>query len=332
MKEAGGCLQHRGANEDLGGHPHQGQHWGHPALEQQEAGARLRRMEARARLRNSPPSSPGLDESRITAVEGSPLHSLQRRAQLGGFDGTGREARAAEASAAGGGSLLIGERLLAGLGDPSLAGGGGGLAAGEAVDRAREERRGRRRWLSDRLWHTASTASAAALMGLDSPTEAALLRLRAAAAGGNMEAMQFAVDDAEAVVARSYDRPHSVTDEEMSILDGTVGGGSQGLAELTACLHDVKLRMTTYERQRMMLLEAEVAAGDADGGGVAWGLTQDEAESGGGDGAAVSALQARFASLGWGAPPPVDGSMSGSPGAARGGSPSPGRGGRGDEI
>jgi hypothetical protein len=36
MKEAGGCLQHRGANEDHGGHPHQGQHWGHPALEQQE--------------------------------------------------------------------------------------------------------------------------------------------------------------------------------------------------------------------------------------------------------------------------------------------------------
>jgi hypothetical protein len=35
MKEAGGCLQNRGAHEDHGGHHHH-QHWGHPALEQQE--------------------------------------------------------------------------------------------------------------------------------------------------------------------------------------------------------------------------------------------------------------------------------------------------------
>lgn len=290
--------------------------------------ARLRRMEARARLRSSPPASPGLlDESRITAGAGSPLHSLQTRAQLGGFSAAALSARSSS-SAAGDGSPLIGERLLAQLGDPTLAGGGHATVstAGAAVDRAREERSGRRRWLSDRLWHTASIASAAALMGLDSPTEAALLRLRAAAAGGNMEAMQFAVDDADAVVARSYDRPHSVTDEEMNVLDGTIGGGGQGMAELTACLHDVKLRMETYERQRTMLLEAEAAAGDADGGGVAWELTQDEAESGGGDGAAARALQARFSSLGWAAASPVGGSIR-SVGAG-----SPGRGGRGDEI
>jgi hypothetical protein len=228
--------------------------------------ARLRRMEARARLRTSlsptatsSPTGP-LDESRITAVEGSPLHSLQRRAQLGGFDGR----RVGADGAAG--SPVIGERLLGGVGLAAPAGRAEPTAgAGMAVERAREERRGRRRWLSDRLWHTASTTSAAALMGLDSATEAALLRLRAAAAGGDLDAMQHAVDEADAVVAESYDRPHSVTE------DGALGGGdgAQGLAELTACLHDVKERLATANLQQAMLLQSEeteaIVAGTPEG-------------------------------------------------------------------
>jgi hypothetical protein len=219
--------------------------------------ARLRRMEARARLRTSLspalPSSPmgALDESRITAAEGSPLHSLQRRAQLGGFDGS-RGAEGAD------GTPVVGDRLLIGAGRATgarTAAGGDppGEGVGMAVERAREERRGRRRWLTDRLWHTASTTSAAALMGMDSATEVAVLRLRAAAAGGDVEAMQHAVDEADAVVAESYDRPHSVTQ------DGALGGGdgSQGLAELTACLHEVKQRLETANAQRAMRQESE---------------------------------------------------------------------------
>ena len=292
--------------------------------------ARLRRMEARARLRTSLspalPSSPmgGLDESRITAAEGSPLHSLQRRAQLGGFDGK-RGAEAAD------GTPVLGDRLLTGAGRataarPATGGHPSGEGVGMAVERARQERRGRRRWLSDRLWHTASTTSAAALMGLDSATEAAVLRLRAAAAGDDIDAMQHAVDEADAVVAESYDRPHSVTQ------DGSFRGedGSQGLAELTACLHEVKQRLETANRHRAMQQESEqmVSAIKSmpDGAycavfcaafvlpvadseltcpvvlsslAVRWELTPDEADLPGGNGVAASALQARFVSLGW---------------------------------
>jgi hypothetical protein len=274
------------------------------------------------------------------------------------------------------GSPVIGERLLGGVGLAAPAGRAEPTAgAGMAVERAREERRGRRRWLSDRLWHTASTTSAAALMGLDSATEAALLRLRAAAAGGDLDALQHAVDEADAVVAESYDRPHSVTE------DGALGGGdgAQGLAELTACLHDVKERLATANLQQAMLLQSEeteaIVAGTPEGApccarpprpafpallviiqaagrcvaaleltrmrvcarAVLWNLTPDEAEVGGGDGAAASALEARFAALGWDSgehaqsPPPPQSPQS-PPRTTAGAERSVSRGSRGDEI
>eukprot|EP01045_Picozoa_sp_COSAG04_P025223 COSAG04_NODE_3271_length_2989_cov_2.298513_5_plen_109_part_01 len=49
--------------------------------------ARLQRMEARARQRTASSATParGLDESRLSAPPGSPLHSLQRRAEMGSF-------------------------------------------------------------------------------------------------------------------------------------------------------------------------------------------------------------------------------------------------------
>ena len=109
------------------------------------------------------------------------------------------------------------------------------------------------------------------------------------------------------------DRPHSVNED--GLLGRTADGGA-GLAELQACLHEVRQRLTVAERQRAMLREAEAAATPPPGAaGVRW-----EAEADGGGGATAEALRQRFAALGWGG---GDDSVGGIAGAVGSGSSSP---------